>query len=60
MFSTADLPETLRPADTDPDLLRAVRASGLRLDRCEHGRVDCPDCTILAAQALVGVAVALR
>ena len=56
MFSTRDLPASFR-ADftTDADTLRAVRRSGLHLDRvrCEHGRTDCPACLIEAARQLV-------
>lgn len=55
MFSTADLPESFRADFTDADTLRAVRSSGLRLDlnRCQHGRTDCPGCLLVAARELV-------
>jgi hypothetical protein len=55
VFTTADLPATFRADFTDAATLRAVRASGLRLDlvRCEHGRTDCPGCLIEAARRLV-------
>lgn len=55
MFSTADLPASFRADFTDAATLRAVRASGLRLDlvRCEHDRTDCPTCLVKAARRLV-------
>jgi hypothetical protein len=58
MFTTRDLPATMRAADVDAALLRAVASSGLRLDlaRCEHGRYDCPQCVLEAAQRLVEAA----
>lgn len=54
-FTTADLPADMRADFTDAATLRAVRASGLRLDlkRCEHGRTDCNPCLIDAARRLV-------
>jgi hypothetical protein len=56
VFSTADLPESFQALPADTALLRAVRASGLTLDRCEHGRRDCPGCTVAAARQLVAAA----
>jgi hypothetical protein len=55
LMTTADLPATFRADFTNPIALRAVRASKLRLDleRCEHGRTDCPSCVIEAARQLV-------
>lgn len=61
MFSTRDLPATFRAdAAVRVELLRAVRESGLRLDlnRCEHGRYDCPTCVVEAAKRLVEAAAA--
>jgi hypothetical protein len=58
VFSTADLPESMRADQVDAHLLRAVRASHLRLDapRCDHGRYDCAPCVIEAARRLVEAA----
>lgn len=55
MMTTRDLPESFRADFTDADTLRAVRRSGLRFDleRCQHGRTDCPGCLIEAARQLV-------
>lgn len=54
MFSTRDLPESMRADFTDANTIRAVRRSGLRLDleRCPHGRTDCSPCLIEAARQL--------
>lgn len=53
LMTTEDLPANFRADFTDPATLRAVRASRLRLDRCQHGRVDCPACVLSAARRLV-------
>lgn len=55
MFSTRDLPADMRADFTDAETLRAVRRSGLRLDleRCQHGRTNCPGCLVEAARQLV-------
>lgn len=54
-MTTADLPANFRADFTDPTTLRAVRASRLRLDveRCRHGRTDCPSCLVEAARQLL-------
>lgn len=55
LLTTADLPANFRADFTDAATLRAVRASRLRLDleRCQHGRTDCPSCLLDAARQLV-------
>lgn len=58
MFTTRDLPAAMRADAVDVAILRAVRDSGLRLDRtrCEHGRYDCSTCVVDAARRLVAAA----
>jgi hypothetical protein len=53
MFSTRDLPESMRADFTDANTIRAVRRSGLRFDlECKHGRTDCSACLSEAARQL--------